>query len=1493
VLIFLVFAIRTSWFQTFAGQQAASYLSKELGKDISIGKIDIIFFDQFDIENVYVQDSKTDTLMYANLIGATIADWSLDDSFLKLDKILLSNTSVKLKKYEGDSVFNFQYIVDYFGTSEDTTSSDPFAVSLNKLTLDNINFIYQDQNAEQLVNGMDYSNLDIRNISGELSDFSLNGDSILININKLHLNDQSSGLQLKNLNAEVLYSPKVISLKKLNIALNNSNINAKHFELLTPNGTDDFNDFLNKVEFNSHLLNSKISLADVAYFVPSIWGMDDDVNINNCEINGVVNGMKLKNTDISMLEYTLLKGDFQIPNLDDIESAFIDEKVEIIRTSVSDIEHINLIPFLDGDKYFNIPDNFDVADVITLKNGHFTGFLNDFVVDGDLTTGLGNVYSENGLKFVKNEKDNLYHYQGAIPEGITKDVIVENLDLGAITSNSMLGKTTGFVKIKKGTKGFSPKDIYFKFLVKFSTTTLNDYTYKNILIKEGRYNDDRFTGVIDIKDDNLALNYDGYVDFKNELLFNFEVKIDSSYLAKMNLMPGDLSTRLCVKVRVNISGTSLDKIKGDVAVSDFSYYNGVKTLNLDTLGMSIKRSDSLQSIHLTSSYVDADLIGQYNFQHIYPVLKNQVALLISNYLDQEELPSHLNEQFSLDVNLKDINPLLDYFEVGAYVNPNSKIWGDYDMMTKKLDFNVKSDSIEYEGKSFSGIALSHNLDSTRGSIYYFIKDAKINDSISVKHLYFDSYIKPNKLFTNLGWDGNGNIEPALFAFNTDFASNGDIKADFFPSFFYLKGEKWDINSSSSLVWNPELLEISNFDIHNDLSIIGFNGKVSKEPSDWLNFRIKDFDLSNLNRFLGDMKLEGMLNLDGGIADIYNNVRFMAITDVKELNINNEKVGDLLVDSKWDKITNSVKVFGNLKRDDLETFNFHGDYYIEKEENSLDVFVSFDNTDIGFLNAFSDEELYTNIKGILDGDIHIGGVPTNPVIEGALQVVSANVKVPMFNVSFGVKGELDFGEGEIFANNLMLIDQEGNHSIGMMQIYHFDWGDWNYDIQLDMEDPNYTKTFLVMDTKYKEGDIYYGKAYITGNVNISGYGGITAIEVNAKTEKGTDLTLPLYGTSDLVEDDFIQFYNPNDTTAEDEKQEVVEKLGLTLAMNFEVTNDAKVKIVFDPVYNDEIVAVGEGPIELTMDNYGEMTMFGKFTINEGVYHMNMKNVVAEDFEIIDGSTVAWTGSPYDANIDISTRFERNCDMSDIMTSSLSGSSRKDQVFGYLNLSNTLMKPVLSFDIRAPKARDEAKKALNQIRAVEDELNKQFFALLMIKKFIPVAGSGDGSGGGNVATDLLNQQINGVLGQIGENYDLQSNIGTDRAALGFSTSFLDDKLKVTTSVGVMTADENNSAASNIVGDVNIEYELNDDGTFTVNVFNESNDEAADQEQGHFTQGVGLNYQEKFYSTKDFKLLQGFLNIFRTSENDVHIRNKRQGNGRKVRVQENFDPENIEEN
>ena len=102
IAIFVAFGIRTYWFQTYLSQEATDYLTKELGKDVKIDKIDLIFFDEFDVKGVYVQDSKVDTLLYASNLNITLSDWSIEESFAHIDNVLLHllhNCSVIISIY--------------------------------------------------------------------------------------------------------------------------------------------------------------------------------------------------------------------------------------------------------------------------------------------------------------------------------------------------------------------------------------------------------------------------------------------------------------------------------------------------------------------------------------------------------------------------------------------------------------------------------------------------------------------------------------------------------------------------------------------------------------------------------------------------------------------------------------------------------------------------------------------------------------------------------------------------------------------------------------------------------------------------------------------------------------------------------------------------------------------------------------------------------------------------------------------------------------------------------------------------------------------------------------------------------------------------------------------------------------------------------------------------------------------------------------------------
>src|SRR5690606_8539088 len=124
-----------------------------------------------------------------------------------------------------------------------------------------------------------------------------------------------------------------------------------------------------------------------------------------------------------------------------------------------------------------------------------------------------------------------------------------------------------------------------------------------------------------------------------------------------------------------------------------------------------------------------------------------------------------------------------------------------------------------------------------------------------------SYVKDNKFSTNVGWDAMGDVEPALFAFETTIDEEHNVLTDFKPSFFFLKSQKWNINPASKILFNNDIVDVTDFRISNKNQFIDVSGRISKDPADWLYFQVRDFDLADINRMLGeDMGLGGILNV---------------------------------------------------------------------------------------------------------------------------------------------------------------------------------------------------------------------------------------------------------------------------------------------------------------------------------------------------------------------------------------------------------------------------------------------------------------------------------------------------------------------------------------------------------------------------------------------------------------------------------------------------------
>jgi hypothetical protein len=126
--------------QTWLVKEVANKLSDELQTTVSVKGVDIGFFNKVMIEGVMIKDQQKDTLLYAGVIKGNVNDW-----FFIKDKITVENVGmddVVIKLHRSDSVWNYQFIADYFASpkKKNSTTKQDVALDLKELHFNNIKF---------------------------------------------------------------------------------------------------------------------------------------------------------------------------------------------------------------------------------------------------------------------------------------------------------------------------------------------------------------------------------------------------------------------------------------------------------------------------------------------------------------------------------------------------------------------------------------------------------------------------------------------------------------------------------------------------------------------------------------------------------------------------------------------------------------------------------------------------------------------------------------------------------------------------------------------------------------------------------------------------------------------------------------------------------------------------------------------------------------------------------------------------------------------------------------------------------------------------------------------------------------------------------------------------------------------------------------------------------------------------------------------------------
>jgi hypothetical protein len=268
---------------------------------------------------------------------------------------------------------------------------------------------------------------------------------------------------------------------------------------------------------------------------------------------------------------------------------------------------------------------------------------------------------------------------------------------------------------------------------------------------------------------------------------------------------------------------------------------------------------------------------------------------------------------------------------------------------------------------------------------------------------------------------------------------------------------------------------------------------------------------------------------------------------------------------------------------------------------------------------------------------------------------------------------------------------------------------------------------------------------------------------------------------------------------------------------------------------------------------------------------LQNVINKKFKITEGGVISWNGDPFQADINLEAVYKLRASLYEVIPSDTS--KKRVPVDVKLSMTDKLMNPTIKFDINLPtsdeRTRNDVRSAINVNN--ETELNKQVFALMMLGRFFPPSDRPvSGSLGINQNTsELLSAQLSNWLSQtnelvnLGVKYRAGDEISSQELQLAMSTQLFNERLSIDGNFGVSN---NASSASNLVGDVNVEYKLSADGRLRLRAFYQSNDNSAVTNLAPYTQGVGVFYREEFDGVGE--LVQRYTQLFKKAKKEEEI-------------------------
>lgn len=1441
-MLFIV--LNSPFLQAKLVQLATKIAHEKYGVHITIDKAHVIFPDVVVFKNLAIYDQAGDTLLAADGFRVDVGSLNFRKYNFNVNRLRLDKPYVNLHQYP-DSTWNFDFLINLQDTADSDTLKPDINFALNNLQLFNGQLVVNRTIIPADSSGsIDFNHLQVDSLFIEGKDLLWKQDSLSAQLKRLSLKEVS-GFRLLNLSADLGLNKNSITLNTLNLVANQSNVGGN--VSMTFNSFTDFKNFNELVEMQANLESSEIHFKDIGYFAYPLLKNKSFVLVDG-DVKGTVSNLKGRKLAVMAPGNLSFKGAFDIIGLPNIDRTFISLRVKELKATRKNLNR--LFTDLDLEKEIKLPMNIATLGEIKFK-GNFDGFINDFVSFGELKTDLGKIILDMSLKEPQEQRKE-YLFAGKIK--------TEAFDLGIFYGNSDLGKLTTNLDVEGS--GLTMDKVKALVSGEIVSIGFKGYNYNNVKLF-GQLTQHLFSGRASIKDPNLVLDFDGNLDFREDIpKLDFEASIAHADLNKLNFYTKEAQFNALIKV--NAVGLKPNDFNGSVDVQNLSYCDGKRIYEVSSLSLDAVIIEKNRKFTLLSPLLDGRLEGEFDVNEIVNSYKALIAQSLPSFFDSMAVLKGV-QNIDFELTIKEIDEVLMLFDEGVKIAPDTKLNSKFSSVNNSFSIDLQSSQIVYQGKQINNLTAVVASENEVLKTEIYANSIRFADSLAFENLTVVSKAFLDNFQLGIDWNNNsfnndGSIEAVGMITNKN-----RFDFDILPSEVNVGNDHWSLSNSAHITIQENYIRVADLNVYNGNQYFTANGIISESEYDKLQVNIKDFNLANFNPLLGtaEYQISGSLSGKATLANLFNHPIFDVSSDIKSLKINDYNIGNISLQSVWEDEVKTASVNASVTKNKKRQVSLVGFYKPFNEEETLDLNLFLNDYDVKSLNIIKTDAI-SDLDGTADGKVHITGRTDSLILDGKIKLNETHVTVNYLNTTYVFNNEISIKPTYFGLNYVPVKDELGNNANVVGTVFHNNFTDWNFDVYLEPEN------FLCLNTSSGDNDMYYGKALISGTVGVYGYANNLDIEINAKTEDKTVIYIPLGNSGIAGEQDFVTFIDVTKSDLQDNQKVNLE--GIKLDLNLEVTPKAQVQLIFDEQLGDIIKGRGAGNIKMEINTLGNFNMFGQYTIEEGDYLFTLQKIINKRFTIKQGGTINWYGSPYGAEIDLTAVYKSRAPLYDILAEKLETYKNRVPIECLMHLTGNLLKPQIEFDIDLPGLNENLKSQIKSQMSSQEELNKQVFALLVLNRFLPTANSGDGvrgastgTGLGNATTsDLISNQISSWLSQISREFDvgfvyrLGDQISNEELAVALSTQLFNERLTLSGNFGVSNGNQSNQNPNSLIGDFSIEYSLTKDGRLRLKAFNESNDyDLLNSNQATSKQGVGVFYQENFDKFGDWMraMFKGF--------------------------------------